>query len=126
MAVEWQSMAVCREGRRGSAAPIGVQDEGEGDPGRLGFRVVLCRCASRFGRLTEEEIEGIARLGTVGEFAELLAKAAAEGREKGKSFAESRGMRLRGRLVRTVAIGCLAYSAWSAVAWIVRWILAPG
>jgi hypothetical protein len=86
----------------------------------FGFVQFLYRCETRFGKLTDEETAGIAKMKTVGEFAELLAKAAAEGREKGEPFSESRGMRLFGRVVLAISICCLVYFAYSVIAWLVR------
>lgn len=84
----------------------------------------LYRCENQFGKLTDEESARIAKMETVGEFAELLAKAAAEGRKKGEPFSESRGMRLFGRIVLAIFLCCLAYLAYSVIAWFVCRILA--
>jgi hypothetical protein len=92
----------------------------------FGAAQFLYRCETQFGKLTDEETAGIAKMETVGEFAELLAKAAAEGREKGEPFSESRGMRLLGRIVLAIFLCCLSYLAYSVIAWLVRRILAYG
>lgn len=92
----------------------------------LGCVELLCRCESLYGKLTDEETAGIAKMKTVGEFAELLAKAAAEGRGKGELFAESRGMRLLGRVLLAFHVCCLAVLACCAVAWLVRCIVGHG
>lgn len=92
----------------------------------FGFVQFLYRCESLYGKLTDAETDGIAKMKTVGEFAELLAKAAAEGREKGEPFKESRGMLLFGRVVLAVHVCCLAVLACCAVAWLVRHIVGHG
>lgn len=84
----------------------------------FGFVQFLYRCENRFGKLTDEETAGIAKMKTVGEFAALLAKAADEGREKGKPFEESRGMKVWGWFVLGVSVCALAGLLYSAISWL--------
>jgi len=75
----------------------------------MGIVSLLNICECLYGKLTEAEIDSIARMKTVGEFAALLATVAGEGREKGKPLAEERGLRIGCLLLLALQICALAY-----------------
>lgn len=92
----------------------------------MGIVSLLNICDCLYGKLTETEIDRIARMKTVGEFATLLKTVAGEGREKGKPLAEERGLRIGCLLLLALKICALAYLLYSFISWLVQRIAANG
>ena len=92
----------------------------------MGIVSLLNICECLYGKLTEAEIDSIARMKTVGEFAALLTTVADEGREKGKPLAEERGLRIGCLLLLALQICALAYLLYSFISWLIQRIAAHG
>jgi hypothetical protein len=88
----------------------------------MGIVALLNICDCLYGKLTETEIDSIARMKTVGEFATLLKTVAGEGREKGKPLAERIGC----LLLLAVKICAIAYIVYCFTSWLVHRIAAHG
>ena len=88
----------------------------------MGIVALLNICDCLYGKLTVTEIDSIARMKTVGEFATLLKTVAGEGREKGKPLAEGIGC----LLLLAVKICAIAYIVYCFTSWLVHRIAAHG
>lgn len=92
----------------------------------MGIVSLLNICECLYGKLTEAEIDSIAQMKTIGEFAALLAAVTSEDREKGKPLAEERGLRIGCSLLLALQICALAYLLYSFMSWLVQRIAAHG